>query len=208
MKDTKIELYTDPRAGNGDRGFEIPVAWGCKYNHNGYFLVLSNLDLHKKKGMVYSAYGCRESAFFRHPKSGHGQGYLQYFGFVGGRVGPKGVAAAISEVEKRLGWKERSIFHTTTNPDAVVIEHAPYWMETPMKASLFTAFIRLGGRYWDGNLDTSMEKYEYFRDYPNATYRFLAGFTKINRRLGEGWVEEVGALCEYEPDRMGKLLTK
>lgn len=103
------------------------------------------------------------------------------------------LAAFIWKAEDMLKIKEHTLIGPTQRNHFTWVKVSPFWLETSMRRSFFTALLRSARAYWvrekDGiakdNFDAALYSLFYFNQTRYAVERFLAGHTRyVGRRYG------------------------
>jgi hypothetical protein len=101
--------------------------------------------------------------------------------------GPE-VSAFIEQIEDKLGVVPKSVFGPTKRPAITWLRPSPWWMNSSLKRSLFTAFLRAGNNYNGRDFEEALWSNSYLSDTRYAVNRFLAGYTKYQGRGNQtGW---------------------
>ena len=137
----------------------------------GSFSKVSGLDPSgalKVKGFVF----CRE--YFQNQSAG-----IRRILFVVPYNKAYSVAAFMDKIETKLHLKTRSKFGPTQRNDIMWIKASPWWTQSSMKRSLFTALLRCGANYkpLKDNFEEALYSTEYTRSTKYAIQRFLKGYT-------------------------------
>lgn len=101
----------------------------------------------------------------------------------------------------------KSLFFETNFKFALWIEPSNFWMECPVKRSLFTLLLRCGSFYNFDNYEKALFSLDYCKITKPAIQRFLYGFTQfkfeneIFEGIGKGWVsyfanQSIEIVCE------------
>jgi hypothetical protein len=92
----------------------------------------------------------------------------------------------------------KSNFYKTNLNFAIWIEPSSFWMNCPMKRSLFTMLLRCGLIYNLKNYEEALYGYQYSKITKNAVQRFMYGFTEFVfedesfEGIGKGWASYFG----------------
>lgn len=103
----------------------------------------------------------------------------------------KNIAAFIDKIEEKLNLKHRSIIGPTQRYNISWIRVSPWWTNTSMKRSLFTALIRCGQNYFykENNFEEALFSVLYTKHTEYAVRRFLEGHTRYTGKK-KGWYNQ------------------
>lgn len=128
----------------------------------------------------------------------------------------RNIAAFVNVIEEKLNISDRSIIGPTQRYHVSWIGVSPWWMNTSMKRSIFTAFLRCG-QFYDpvlNNFDDALLSVLYTKHTEYAVKRFLDGHTKYTGKR-RGWYNQFrwGGGTHEEPrmpsqELIDKLLVK
>ena len=162
---------------------EMPEASKYQRLNKGSF---SKIDYVKQDGTLVA----REWLYCREYFQDESQG-IRRFLFCHKSNRCKNIAAFIHKVEEKLCLVERSEIGPTQRYNISWINVSPWWTNTSMKRSLFTALLRCGQNY-DLNpesFDSALFSVLYTKHTEYAVRRFLDGHTKYTGKK-KGWYNQ------------------
>lgn len=111
-----------------------------------------------------------------------------------GKTRGKSVAYFINRIEEALHLEEKCLFNETTFKGILRIKVAPFWVEEPLRMSLFTALLRAGVEYnvETDNFDACIKKSVYLHNTVKAFEKFMQGFVSYSGDLQgstSGWYQ-------------------
>ena len=100
----------------------------------------------------------------------------------------KNIISFMKKIEDSLKLKEKSEYGLTQKKFIIYIKPSKWWLQKPIKKSLFTLFLRCGTNYIPkkDNFFEALQSEKCIKETKNAVVRFLSGFTNYQGKV-RGW---------------------
>ena len=82
-------------------------------------------------------------------------------------------------IEQKAKVKQHSIIHPTNDSSTIIIELSPFWNINSLRRGFCTLFIRMGAKYFKGNLIEAIDKYYLASRIKAEILYFLQGNTML-----------------------------
>ncbi len=97
--------------------------------------------------------------------------------------------------------KDKSIFYESSFPSILDVRVSSFWVDTPLKRSMFTMLLRCGQSYDGKDYEKALYSVNYATATKAAVERFLDGYTVFKGHAEVGWYNNFAAA-----DRANKLV--
>lgn len=100
----------------------------------------------------------------------------------------KNIISFMKKVESNLNLEQKSEYGLTQKKFIIYIKPSKWWLQKPIKRSLFTLLLRCGTNYLPkkNNFYEALQSEKFIFETKNAVLRFLSGFTNYHGRV-RGW---------------------